>query len=162
MGEIEPVDVPCPPMLVAALGYEGPLRYVAFWRSPAGDVLRFTDGETQGEGALSSWMAFMNHDSVWPELIAYHFGSGETHPTHWLLIDRDERTLSVGPPQAVSRFVADSVPEEVRRRQAAHAQAMQDEHLARARRRMLRDAAFLDRLQLWLDSNAAPGPEERQ
>jgi hypothetical protein len=34
--------------------------------------------------------------------------------------------------------------------------AVQDEHLARARRRMLRDAAFLDRLQVWLDDNKDP------
>jgi hypothetical protein len=156
MGEIEPLAVPCPPMLVAALGYEGPLRHVAFWRSPAGDVLRFTDGEAPGEGSLSAWMAFVEHDSVWPHLIGYNFGSGEAQPTHWLLIDRDERILSVGSPQVVGRFVADSVPEEVRRRQAAHAMAVQDEHLARARRRMLRDAAFLDRLQVWLDDNKDP------
>jgi hypothetical protein len=152
VNEIERIHVDCPPMLVEALGYEDRLRHVAFWRSPAGDVLRYTDGETQGEGTLPAWLTFVEHPSVWPHLIPFSFGSAAEPATHWLLVDRDERSLSAGTPQAVTRFLAVSVPEEVRRRQAEQALAIQDERLARARRRILRDAAFLDRLQLWLDT----------
>jgi hypothetical protein len=150
--EIERIPVDCPPMLVEALGYEGRLRHVAFWRSPAGDILRYADGETQGEGTLPAWLTFVEHPSVWPHLIRYGFGSAVEPARHWLLVDREERQLSAGTPQAVSRFLALSVPEEVRRLQAEQALAIQDEQLARARRRIVRDAAFLDRLQLWLDT----------
>jgi hypothetical protein len=149
---IERLDIRCPPMLAEALGYEGPLRHVAFWRSPQGDVVRYADGDVQGEGTLAAWLTFVEHGSVWPQLMAYGFGSATDQPTHWLLVDRDERTLSAGSPRAVERFLAANVPDEVRRRHAEHALALQDEQLARARRRMLRDAAFLDRLQLWLDT----------
>lgn len=144
-------------MLVEALGYEGRLRHVAFWRSPAGDVLRYADGETQGEGTLAAWLTFVEHPSVWPHLIRYGFGSAAEPATHWLLVDREVRRLSAGTPQALTRFLAANVPEEVRRRQAEQALAMQDEQLARARRRRLRDAAFLERLQLWLDAKGPPG-----
>ena len=142
-------------MLVEALGYEGRLRHVAFWRSPAGDVLRYADGETQGVGVLAAWQTFVEHPSVWPQLIRYGFGSGVDPARHWLLVDREERTLSAGTPQAVIGFLVRSVPEDVRRRQAEQALATQDEQLARARRRVLRDAAFLDRLQLWLDASGS-------
>jgi hypothetical protein len=153
---IEAIDAECPPMLAEALGYEGPLRHVAFWRSPAGDVLRYTDGETQGEGTLVAWLTFVEHPGVWPRLIGYGFGSGSEPARHWLLVDRQERRLSAGTPRAVARFLAASIPDEVRRRQAEQALAIQDEQLARARRRALRDRAFLDHLQHWLDARAQP------
>jgi hypothetical protein len=153
---IEAIDAECPPMLAEALGYEGALRHVAFWRSPAGDVLRYADGETQGEGILAAWLTFVEHPGVWPRLIAYGFGSGTEPARHWLLVDRQERRLSAGTPRAVSRFLAASVPDEVRRRQAEQALAIQDEQLARARRRVLRDAALRDQLQRWLDARAQP------
>jgi hypothetical protein len=142
-------------MLAEALGYEGPLRHVAFWRTPEGDLVRYSDGDVQGEGALSAWLTFVEHDTVWSSLMAFGFGSATEPATHWLLVDRDERTLSAGAPRAVERFLAANVPEEVRRRHAEEALALQDEQLARARRRMLRDAAFLDRLQAWLDTSGA-------
>ena len=151
---IQAVDAECPPMLPEALGYEGTLRHVAFWRSPADDVLHYADGEMQGEGTLEAWLTFVEHPGVWPRLIGYGFGSGAEPARHWLLVDRRENKLSAGTPRAVARFLAASIPDEVRRRQAEAALAVQDEQLARARRRVLRDQAFLDRLQRWLDARA--------
>jgi hypothetical protein len=153
---IEVIDAECPPMLAEALGYEGALRHVAFWRSPAGDVLRYADGETQGEGTLVAWLTFVEHPGIWPRLIGYGFGSGLEPARHWLLVDRQERRLSAGTPKAVTSFLAANIPDEVRRRQAEQALAVQDEHLARARRRVLRDATFVDGLQRWLDARAQP------
>ena len=143
-------------MLAEALGYEGMLRHVAFWRSPTGDVLRYADGQTQGEGTLAAWVTFVEHPDVWPRLIGFGFGSGTEPATHWLLVDRQERTLSAGTPKAVTHFLATSVPDEIRRQQAEQALAIQDEQLARTRRRVLREATFLDRLQHWLDTRSQP------
>lgn len=153
---IDAIDVECPPMLAEALGYEGRLRYVAFWRSPAGDTLRYADGQAQGEGTLAAWLTFAEHPGVWPRLLGYGFGSATAPATHWLLVDRHEHRLAAGVPKAVSRFLAAKVPDEVRRQQAEQALAIQDEQLAKARRRVLREATFLDRLQHWLDTQAQP------
>lgn len=156
MEEVARLDVACPPMLAEALGYEGGLRYVAFYRSPEGDDVRYSDGTEQGHGSHSAWFAFTEYPSVWPHLLGYMLGSSEQQARHWLLIDREQPALFVGEADSIGRFLSSHLPDEVRSRQKAAERALQhqDELLAKARRRMLRDATFLDQLSRWLDDRS--------
>lgn len=45
------LKLPAPPGFEAALGYTGERRYGAFYWSPLGDELRYTDGETSAGSA---------------------------------------------------------------------------------------------------------------
>jgi len=97
------VVVPVPPMLEAALGYPGTARYVAFYWTPAGDELMWDEGWRSADGAWQGWLTFTRHPRVAPALAPYQLGDSDTPATHWLLLDREARTCSVGTAGAVQR-----------------------------------------------------------
>ena len=90
------LTLPVPPMFEDALGYPSDARWVAFYWTPAGDELRYDDGTMSAEGSWSAGHLFVHHPRIAPALQSYQFGSSEEEPTHWLLLDRMARTLSVG------------------------------------------------------------------
>ncbi len=47
---IEKLVVPAPPMLDEAIGYPGRARYVAFYWTPYGDEVIYTDGRFSADG----------------------------------------------------------------------------------------------------------------
>ena len=92
-----PLPVPVPPMLELALGYPGQARLVAFFWSPMGDEALYHDGLHSGVGDWTAYLAFVEHPTVEPHLRAYDLGSSEDEAQHWLVLDREARTLSVLP-----------------------------------------------------------------
>lgn len=93
---LTPLDLPVPPMLEEALGYVGTARWVAFHWTPYGDELQYDDGTLSADGSWHAWLTFVRHLRIAPVLAPYHFGNSEEEAQHWLLLDRETRTVFVG------------------------------------------------------------------
>jgi hypothetical protein len=105
------INIPVPPMLEQALGYEDQHRYVAFWWEPAGDELAWNDGQCSIVGAnWHAWLTYIQHPRVAHCLEPYELGNSDEPARHWLLLDRQERTLYVGTTPDVARFLAQHTP----------------------------------------------------
>lgn len=79
-----------PPMLEAALGYEGPARWVGFfWQY---DDARAHDGRFDLPADWYAWRVFTEHLTVMAVLAPFDFGGG-IEGTHMLLLDRADRRL---------------------------------------------------------------------
>src|SRR5712692_4150681 len=105
--EQTPVDLrpfqifaPVPPMLAQACGYRGtvfgvPLdaRFVGLYWERSGDEVMYDDGRSSGTGEYTGFQAFVDHPSVAVHLRHCDFGSSETRPRHYLLLDRAEHCL---------------------------------------------------------------------
>jgi hypothetical protein len=91
------IPIPAPPELEEALGYEGEARLVAFRWSPVGDEADFDDGRNSGTGNWDGFLALVDHPAVRPHLgdFRHRLGSSDEEATHWLLLDREDRTLQV-------------------------------------------------------------------
>ena len=94
-----PLPVPVPPMLEQALGCLGQARLVAFFWSPLGDEAVYHDGKCSGDADWAAFLAFVEHPTVEPPLRPFELGSSEEEAQHWLLLDREARTLSMLPAQ---------------------------------------------------------------
>jgi hypothetical protein len=105
-----PLDLPVPPMLEEALGYAGASRWVAFHWSPYGDELQYDDGTLSADGSWHAWLTFVHHRRSAPTLAPYHFGNSEEEAQHWLLLDRETRTLSVGAVGDVQQCLRQAAP----------------------------------------------------
>ncbi len=92
---IIPLPVAAPPMLEQAIGYSGEARLVAFFFS--GDNAYYADGQFTPAGEWDAYDLFTNHPLVAVHLRDYDLGSSEGPPAHYLLLDRQSRTLSVAP-----------------------------------------------------------------
>lgn len=92
-----------PPMLEAALAYEGPARWVGFfWQY---DEARAHDGRFELPADWYAWRVFTEHLMVMAALAPYDFG-GEIEGTHVLLLDRGDRRLYVAPTAVALTFLA--------------------------------------------------------
>src|SRR5947208_12955448 len=91
------LDLGVPPMLEAALGYDGPARWVGFWWESCGDEARWRDGRVAADADWYAYRTFVEHPPIQAALAAYELGSSETPPSHTLLLDRDTRRLFVAP-----------------------------------------------------------------
>ena len=78
--------------------------YSTYW-TPFGDEVMWETGWSRATGNWAVWLTFVRHPRIAPALRPYHLGSSEHEATHWLLLDRHERTLSVGPGEAVYAFL---------------------------------------------------------
>lgn len=85
-----------PPMLAEAIGYPGHARYVAFYWTPCGDEVIFSDGRISADGHWPAWLLFVRHNSIAPHLEGYNLGSSDEEATHWLLIDCENCTMYIG------------------------------------------------------------------
>lgn len=101
---IHMLPVAVPPMLEAAIGYEGDARLVAFFFD-AGDEAYYSDGHTTTCGEWDAYELYVNHPLVAPHVRGYDLGSSEESPTHYLLLDREARTLSVAPVAEAQRLL---------------------------------------------------------
>ncbi|HKQ08147.1 MAG TPA: hypothetical protein VJ464_23680 [Blastocatellia bacterium] len=107
--------VSAPPMLAQAIGYPGCARYVAFYWTPYGDVVIYSDGRLSADGHWHSWLLFTRHNSIAPHLEGYNLGSSDEEATHWLLVDQETCVLYAGTPGEVLRVLrgqyADQAPD---------------------------------------------------
>jgi hypothetical protein len=112
--DLRPFEIyaPVPPMLAQACGYAGqvfghPLnaRYVGFYWERSGDETNFYDGQSSGTGEYTGFQAFVDHPKVAVHLRHCDFGSSETLPRHYLLLDRTEQSLYALPVRLAQQFL---------------------------------------------------------
>jgi hypothetical protein len=94
-------------MLEETLGYEEDARYVAFYWTPCGDEVMWDTGWSSATGNWTAWLIFIRHPRIAPALTSYNLGSSDQEAESWLLLDRHERTVSIGPGQAVHAFLCE-------------------------------------------------------
>jgi hypothetical protein len=104
--------VPVPPMLAEAIGYTGqmfghPLNalWVGFYWERSGDEANYDDGRASGTGEYTGYLAFVDHPKVAVHLRHFDFGSSETRPLHYLLLDRAEHRLYALPVKLAQQFL---------------------------------------------------------
>lgn len=99
-------------MLAEAIGYTGqvlghPLdaRWVRFYWEMSGDEVMYDDGSTSGTGEYTGYQAFVDHPKVAVHLRHFDFGSSETRPRHYLLLDHAEYRLYALPARLAQQFL---------------------------------------------------------
>jgi hypothetical protein len=97
-----PISVP--PIFEQAIGYFGDARLIALFFD-VGDEAYVADGSITSDGEWDAYELFLNHPLVAPHLRGTHLGSFEEPPTHYLLLDREKRTLSVAPVVEAQRLL---------------------------------------------------------
>jgi len=103
--QFKQIAISAPPMLAEAMGYPGRARYVAFYWTPCGDEVIYTDGHLSADGYWHSWLLFTRHRTIAPYLQEYNLGSSDEEATDWLLVDRETYALYVGTPGEVLRVL---------------------------------------------------------
>jgi hypothetical protein len=103
-GEATVLPIPVPPMLEEAMGYDGNGRLVAFYWG-GGDEAYYADGYQSACGEWDAFLLFVEHPAVEPALAGYDLGSSEDEARHWLILDREERHLSVAPVATAQRLL---------------------------------------------------------
>lgn len=111
---LKPLTVLAPPMLCEAIGYQGKARFVAFYWTPAGDEVIYTDGRISADGCWIAWLLFTQHHAIAPHLEPYNFGSSDEEAIHWLMINRESHQMYVGTRQAVYQFLIEQFAEQSR------------------------------------------------
>jgi hypothetical protein len=154
------LDIAVPPMLEEALGYTGTARWVAFYWLPGGDELMYDDGLLSADGQWHAWLLFKYHPRIAPSLAPYALGTSEEEAWHWLLLDRDTRTVSVGAASEVKQFLRQVTPpvfttEAVEALLAALASPplSPEELSARVAQTLHRQHQLEQELQAWLDAH---------
>ena len=113
--QLKHIAVSPPPMLAEAIGYPGRARYVAFYWTPYGDEVIYTDGRRSADGCWHAWLLFTRHRMIAPYLQEYNLGNSNEGATDWLLVDRETYALYVGTPGEVLRVLrgqyADQAPD---------------------------------------------------
>ena len=102
---LEPLPIPVPEGLEAALGYEGDARYLGMWWEPARDEAMVSDGVVTCDGYWDAFVTYVSHPRVWPHLEGYHLGNSDSPARHALLLDLAERRAWVGPIGLVEWFL---------------------------------------------------------
>ncbi len=168
--QLERLSISAPPILCEAVGYRGQARFVAFYWTPAGDELMFSDGSISADGDWYAWSVFVQHRSVAPRLAPYDFGSSDEEAKHWLLVDRQSNDLYAGAPREVCKLLvqqlaqaeaSDTAPNDVipETSAAIDLNAFLTEELMEVqppgqeevRREMLRRQRLTEELKSWLD-----------
>jgi hypothetical protein len=70
----------------------------------------YHDGTVSADGSWVAWLPFARHRRIAPALTPYYFGNSEEEAQHWLVLDRERRTLSVGAVVDVQPFLRHSAP----------------------------------------------------
>jgi hypothetical protein len=130
-------------------------------------------GWSSATGNWRAWLIFIRHPRMAPALRPYDLGSSNQEAMHWLLLDRHERTLWVGPGKAVHAFLREHNQPATRVGEpddeagplvidAAFLDAFVD-HMEEVRSTVTAEELYanladqemqLRRLQAWLDTNA--------
>jgi hypothetical protein len=103
--QFERLPISAPPIFSEAVGYRGDARFVAFYWTPCGDDVICTDGTVRAHGNWYAWLLFVHHSAVALHLEPYDFGSSESEPTHWLLVDRQSNELYAGTPKEICKLL---------------------------------------------------------
>jgi hypothetical protein len=88
---MNPLPIPVPPQLEAAVGYVGDARWISFCWTCCGDCPWIDDGRGSMTGTPYGLLAFWRHPAVAPHLRDADLGSSEQDGTQRLVIDRQER-----------------------------------------------------------------------
>ncbi|HZA28988.1 MAG TPA: hypothetical protein VE735_05250 [Gammaproteobacteria bacterium] len=161
------INIPVPPVLEQALGYDGKARYVAFYWELAGDELAWADDRVSIIGAnWHAWLMYIQHPSVAHCLEPYELGNSDESARHWLLLDRQERILYVGTTPDVACFLAQHTPPvpaisreqleatvDFLRLEAAAFKKVQPPDPSEIRKHKEEQARLLDELVAWLPRN---------
>jgi hypothetical protein len=99
------LEVPVPPQLEQAIGYEGNGRFVSFTWTPYGDEAYFDDGRFSGTGDWDGYLTFVQHPAVAPLLAGYQLGDSDREAKHALVLDRQERKLYAAPMREAGSFL---------------------------------------------------------
>ncbi len=106
------LNVPVPPMLEAALGYEGDADWVGFYWEPAGDEVVYDDARQSGTGEWHAWVIFTRCPKVAPALAGLELGNSDEAARHWLVLSRSRRELHAAEVAEARRFLRDQWPRE--------------------------------------------------
>jgi hypothetical protein len=104
------LNVPVPPMLAKAIGYQGEARYVSFQWTPYGDEADYSDGRLSGTGNWQAFLAYIQHPAVRPFLQTYDLGSSDSEARHTLILDRDKLKIMIAPVKEARAFLAEQWP----------------------------------------------------
>ncbi len=106
------LNAPIPPQLEAAVEYRGDARYFAIFWQPAGDEAMVTDGRTTHDGCWWGYQALVDHPLMMLAMAGqrYDLGSSEMDATHWLIIDRETRTIALAPRPQAEAFLTQQHP----------------------------------------------------
>jgi hypothetical protein len=90
------IPIPPAPILEQAVGYQNSrnARYLALWWEPCGDEAMVSDGLVTFTGLWPGYLAFVQHPTVHPHLVAYNLVSSEYPADFHLVIDLEERRPS--------------------------------------------------------------------
>jgi hypothetical protein len=92
-------------MLEAAFGIpDTPARHIGIYWG-CGDELYYDDGRSSGTGNGHAFLLYVRHPIVEPALAGVHLGSCDRPADHWLLLDRQEKRLSVAPVAEARQFL---------------------------------------------------------
>lgn len=168
-GELVRLPVPCPPMLLEAIGYELGARYIGVGGSAAErGALLWADGTTTGSAWWPAWLTLtLDHPLGQAVFGPYDFGDPYESPAadaaHWLLVDDWEGTLQVGLARDVeallaaqaSRLDAESGEPRTEVRHTLRCRHVEDPaadpSLTDIQRELLRRALLVTELRVWLD-----------
>ena len=100
------------PELAETFGYRGNARFVAFYHSPLGDEVTYTDGRSAGTGATFAFLAFRRHRAVSPLLAGWNLGYSDLDAEYALVIDREANRASIAPLAEAHAFLEERHPPE--------------------------------------------------
>jgi hypothetical protein len=86
--------LPAPPQFEEIVGYRGAARYIGLYWG-AGEECYLNDGQTVHTGEVDAFFAYTRHWSVGPALHGAYLGSSADDATHWLLLDRIGRHMTL-------------------------------------------------------------------
>lgn len=109
---MEKLPVRVPESFEKAMGYDGELKWVAFYWEPCGDEARYDDGFCSADCNWHGFLAFTNHPRISPLLKSYNLGSSDFEADHWLLVDLIERELYVGSKTEIKGFIRKEIDKE--------------------------------------------------
>jgi len=105
---ITPLNVPAPPMLAKAIGYNGEARFVSFQWTPYGDEADYSDGRLSGTGNWQAFLAYIQHPAVSPFLKEYDLGDSEARQA--LIFDRNKLKIMIAPVKEAQAFLSAQWP----------------------------------------------------
>ena len=139
---IRQIPVKLPKSFEEAMGYQGGLRWVAFYWEPCGDEAVYDDGFYSEDGNWCGFINFADHPSMAPWLSPYDLGSSDGEAKHWLLCDLENREVYVGEKEEVRAFLT----AEAKRRQPKEINLEMDDAYKRFREAILRAEEHLKQL----------------
>lgn len=102
--DLIPIPATLPPNLLLMIGYPASARYIGLCYM--GSKATWSDGIASATFPYYSvYEPLINHPAIALQIGKLHLGSDDAYPTHMLLCDREERTLSAGKFEVVKRIL---------------------------------------------------------